>query len=72
MKELIEQLDNWVNFTDPANKQTRRVGLTIHFSPSKERWEVGYGRKENRAKHTGYGQSIEEALQDKLNKIELL
>jgi hypothetical protein len=70
MKELMDQLDNWVNFTDPVNKQMRRVGLTIHFSPSSERWEVSYGRQRSSSKHTGYGKTVEEALQDKLNKIE--
>lgn len=72
MRELIEQLDRWVNFTDQGNKQVRKVGLTIHYSPTADRWEVNYGRGRSSSKHTGYGQTIEEALQDKLNKNELL
>jgi len=68
MQELIEQLDRWVNFTDPGNKQTRKVGLTIHYSPTADRWEVTYGRSKSSLKHTGFGATIEEALQDKINK----
>lgn len=66
---LVEELDIWVNFTDPANKQTRRSGLTIHYSPTKEKWTVMYGLNKSKVKHIGFGDTIEEALQDKLNKL---
>lgn len=68
MEKLLEELDKWVNFTDPQTKTTRQVGLTIYYSPSRKRWEVGYGRK-SQEKHVGIGQTVEEALQDKLNKL---
>ena len=72
MNQLLEQLDKWVNFTDPNNKQTRPVGLTIHWSVSGKEWRVGYGHPRNFSeKHWGRGATVELALQDKLNKLNL-
>jgi len=70
IEHYVGQFDNWVNFTDPITKQTHKVGLTIHFSASKEKWTVGYGnpKKAYSEKHWGQGDTIMEALKDKLDK----
>jgi hemolysin activation/secretion protein len=68
INELVNELDLWVNFTNPDNKQTRQAGLTIHYSPSEKKWTVQYGLNKASYKNRCYGNTIEEALQARLDK----
>lgn len=68
IENLVEQLDKWVNFTDQETKQIRKVGLSIRYSTTKNKWFVCYGKKQQE-KHSGIGDTIEEALKNKIDKL---
>lgn len=68
IESLLEQLDNWVNFTSDGNKT--KAGLTIHYSPTLEKWWVAYGLSKPSPKHRGEGSTPAEALADKIRQDE--
>ncbi len=69
IQTLVDELDKWVNFNNENSKQIRKSGLTIHYSPTAGKWKVMYGLQRAGQKHTGFGDTIAEALQDKINKL---
>jgi hypothetical protein len=67
MQEYVDLLDKWVIFNQ--NGMKIKSGLEIHFCVSRNKWYVGYGRKGHKDTHYGIGDTIEEAFQDKIHKV---
>ncbi len=71
--ELVKDLEIWINGENLIQGEVEKIGLTIHYSPFMNKWVIGYGRAtgkkaEKSPNFYGIGDTIEEAIQDKINK----
>lgn len=74
LEQLIDELDKWVNFSNPTKDGkavTHQAGLIIRYSTSKGKWVCNYSAHNTNPKHTGFGDTPIEAVQDKLNKLDM-
>lgn len=73
-EKLLNELELWLNIENSdGTNETHKAGLTFYYSVTLRKWIVGYGqlsskKVKNRPHFYGIGTTIEEALQDKINK----
>lgn len=69
---LISELDLWTNLRNSDDIGTHKVPLSVRYSLSLNKWLAGYapsGKKAvNKPENYGIGDTIYEALEDKLAK----
>lgn len=66
LNNLIEKCDKWINVKNPNNNVVQKLGITLHYSPTKEIWFFGYGKAGDY--QAGSGKTPVEAILDKMKK----
>lgn len=69
LEKLLESIPPSKKFQHPTQTESGLAGFCLHFSPDKEIWTAGYGRKHClNDKKVGTGYSIIEAVDDFIAK----